>query len=122
MTYKASYKEDERLDKHTAKRVGDYLFRFPDSQDTRKEEIGDEDIKIDSRGLESRTRISGPNTMAALTFYGILRDHFDCKAAQEVSDILMRLMISTNGDGRKEGVEILRGSLPKEVEISRGVA
>jgi len=117
-----SYKDDdERLDKHTARRVGDYLFRFPDSQDPRKD-IDNEAIKIDSRGLEARTRISGPNTLAALTFYGILRDHFDCEAAQVVSDVLMRLMISANGNGRKEGVEILRGSLPTEVEISRGVA
>jgi len=118
MSYK---KEDNRIDKHTAKRVGDYLFQFPDSQDPRKE-IDDEANKIDSRGLEARTRISGPNTLAALTFYGILRDHFECEAAQVVSDVLMRLMISANGEGRKEGVEILRGSLPKEVEISRGVA
>jgi len=116
-----SYKKDERLDKHTAKRTGDYLFRFPDSQEPREKE-DTEAVKIDSRGLEARTRISGPNTLAALTFYGILRDHFDCEAAQVVSDVLMRLMISANGEGRKEAVEILRGSLPKEVEISRGVA
>lgn len=119
--YKEKYSRDDRLDKHTAKRAGDYLFSFPDS-DTWDPDADKGGLVIDSRGLEARTRIKGPNTMAALTFYGILRDHFECEAAREVTDVLMRLMISDNGEGRLEAVEILKGSLPKEVEISRGVA
>jgi len=117
MAYREKFDGDQRLDKATAKRTGDFLFYFPD----KKEETEGSEKEF-SRSLEARTRITGPATTSALTFYGILRDHFDCKEARQVSDVLMRLMISAGGQGRDEAVQILRGSLPKEIEISRGVA
>lgn len=121
MGYSEKY-DTKKLDQATSKLAGAFLFdtgEVPSSITGEKRELA---LLDSSRGLEMRARIKGPKTMAALTFYGILRDGFDSDAARVVSDVIKRLSIADNGEGRKEGVDILNGSLPKEIEIRTGRA
>lgn len=121
MGYSAKY-DNKKIDEATSSRAGAFLFdtgEIPSSY--RKNQR--EQAQIDnSRGLEMRTRIKGSATMAALTFYGILRDGFDSDAARVVGDVIKRLSVADNGEGREEAKDILRGQLPKEIEIKTGRA
>lgn len=121
MGYSAKY-DGKNLDAATSRLAGGFLFDEGDlPQGIKKTDI--EAFLLDnSRALEMRGRIDGPAVMSALTFYGILRDGFESDAARVVGDVIKRLTIGYRGLGREEAVEILRGSLPKEVEIRSGRA
>lgn len=121
MGYSAKY-DNKGIDAATSSRAGGFLFdtgALPDSLSKKEREKAELDV---SRGLEMRARIKGAHTMAALSFYGILRDGFDSEAARIVGDVIKRLSVADNGEGREEAVNILRGQLPKEVEIRSGRA
>lgn len=121
MGYSAKY-DNEKLDAATSKQAGNFLFYTGDIPSGTSEKKAHAMQLDNSRGLEMRSRIKGSFTMQALTFYGILRDGFSSEAARVVSDVIMRLSVADNGEGRKEAVDILSGSLPKEVEIRTGRA
>jgi len=121
MAYSAKY-DNKGLDAATSSRAGSFLFdtgALPPSF-TKKERA--QALLDQSRGLEMRARIKGAHTMAALSFYGILRDGFDSEAARIVGDVIKRLSVADEGEGRNEARDILRGQLPKEVEIKTGRA
>lgn len=121
MGYSAKY-DGSKLDAATSKMTGLFLFDTGEMG----ESLTEDQIKLalldNSRALEMRGRIDGPAVMSALTFYGILRDGFQSDAARVVGDVIKRLTIGYKGLAREEAVEILKGALPKEVEIRSGRA
>lgn len=121
MGYSAKY-DNKGIDAATSSRAGSFLFDTGELPESYKGKKRDRALLDVSRGLEMRARIKGAETMAALTFYGILRDGFDSEAARIVGDVVKRLSVADNGEGRDEAVNILRGQLPKEVEIRTGRA
>jgi hypothetical protein len=67
-----------------------------------------------------RTRIKSEDTMKALVFYGILAEGLDCDAAEEVKDMIERMLIARGGTGRTEAVTILQQNLPRVREVDKG--
>jgi len=108
-------KDSEPIDKQTARQAGGFLF---DLGVEPKEE--GEQIWFNSAILSAKTRIKGPDTMNALSYYDVLAQGFKSKAARIVGDTLKRLLIADQGLGREEAKDILKGSLPKEIEIPVG--
>jgi hypothetical protein len=121
MGYSAKY-DGKNLDSATSKLAGLFLFDTGEIEGQLKPADMRRAILDNSRALEMRGRIDGPAVMSALTFYGILRDGFHSDAAQIVGDVIKRLTIGYKGLGREEAAEILRGNLPKEIEIRSGRA
>lgn len=113
---------DKRLGASIVKHAALFLFDTGEIPEDLDEAEVNQLRKEFSQGLEMRSRIKGPATMKALTFYGILRDGFDSEAAQIVSDVIKRLSIGENGGGREEARDVLRGNTPQEIEIPRGQA
>lgn len=72
--------------------------------------------------LDTSTRINSRAFFSTLTYYRILDEEFECQAAKSVANILERLSIATNGEGRKEGTAILMQDLPKEQVLLRGIS
>jgi len=109
-----SWKE-ERLDKGTSRQTGDYLFKFPE-----KETATPIDPALVSQALQARTRITGPHLMSSILFYSTIDQVLGSEYARIIHDNICRCMISQNGVGRSEAVEVLSGGLPDEKVISRG--
>lgn len=115
------YREkNSNLDAATSKVAGDFLFNTGEIPEGYSDDKREKALLDNSRALEMRGRIKGPQVMAALTFYGILRDGFNSDAARVVSDVIKRLSIADNGEGRGEAQAVLQGNLPKEIEVRTG--
>ena len=98
---------DKRISFATEKHAGEYLF--------------DKGTDItDSQFLDMRTRIKSEDTMKGLVFYGILAEGFGCEAAEEIKDMLERMLIARGGMGRAEAVAILQQNLPRVREVDKG--
>lgn len=110
------------LDAFTSRQAGAFLFDTGEQPDSKSPKKLEKYILENSQGLEMRTIIKGSATMAALTYYGILREGFKSEAAQKVSDVIKRLAISDNGTGREQAQAVLQGNLPKEIEVKTGQA
>lgn len=100
-------KETERLSKGTVEKVADFLF-------------GKAKDESDSQFLDRRTDVSGKEMFKALTYYRILQERFKCETAGAVADILERLSISVNRQGRLEGVNVLLQKFPKQETLLKG--
>ena len=100
----------DRMDQETTKSAGAYLFRLP-KQDHKIE---------DSNGLDMRTRVRSDKMMRLLLYYGFMGEKFGSKTATQIKDRLERLLISHDGLGRDEAVNVLKQNFPKRVEIERG--
>ena len=107
--------KDAPLDKQTARQAGGFLFDLGIEP-----EDAEDMIWFNSAILSAKTRIKGPDTMNALSYYDVLAQGFKSKAARIVGDTLKRLLIADQGLGREEAKDILKGSLPKEIEIPVG--
>jgi len=107
--------KEERLDKGTSRQTGDYLFNFPD-----KKQPDTVDQGLLSQALQARTRITGPHMMSTLLLYSTIDQVLGSKYARIIHDNICRCMVSQNGLGRAEAVEVLSGGLPDEKVISRG--
>ena len=107
--------KDQQIDKQTARQAGGFLFDLGVEPEDAKDLIW-----FNSAILSAKTRIKGPDTMNALSYYDVLAQGFKSKAARIVGDTLKRLLIADKGSGREEAKEILKGSLPKEIEIPVG--
>lgn len=101
-----SSKGGRTLNQETSAIAGTFLFKTPSD---------------DSKALDMRTRINSPETMKAMMYYGVLGYSLGSEKAQEIKDLMERLLISSEkGMGRAEAVETLRQNLPKRVEVDRG--
>lgn len=111
-----SYKDREET-KGVAKKGFEYLFSKPEKPEKqKKEQDGASDF------LDMRTDISNSAVLNAIVFYRVLGSQFECKVASDTADLLERLAISNKRMGRLEAVEILRGQLPKEEVLLRGIS
>jgi len=93
------------------KQVLDYLF-------SKQEEKDGEGSKF----LDMRTDISERELFNSLTYYRLLEEQYNCKAAGAIANILERLKISASRMGRLEGVNILKQQMPKEETLIKGLA
>ena len=98
---------DKRISFATEKHAGEYLF-------DKGKEI------TDSQFLDMRTRIKSESTMKGLVFYGILAEGMGCEAAEEIKDMIERMLIARGGLGRAEAVAILQQNLPRVREVDKG--
>lgn len=102
---------------HTAEQAGNFLFDLGQAPDNKAEK----QIWI-SEGLDQRTRVIGPKIMSALTFYNVLYHGFGSESARVVGNVIKRLLIGHEGEGRGEAERILTQNLPREIEIETGIA
>jgi hypothetical protein len=72
--------------------------------------------------LDMRTDIKDKNTFKTLTYYRLLEEHFESKAAGKIANILERLSLSNERMSRLEGVAVLRQEMPKVETVVRGVS
>ncbi len=103
-----SRQPDKKISFHTERKAGEYLF-----------DKGGEEI-TDSQFLDMRTRIKSEDTMKALVFYGILGEQLECEAARDIQDMMERMLIARNGEGRWEAVQILKQNFPRIREVDKG--
>lgn len=102
-----SGKDPKRISEHTEKKAGDYLFSTGEM--------------TESQGLDFRTRIKSEAMFNALTFYGILAEGMGSDKAQEIKDMIERMLVASGGGmGRAEAVDVLRQNFPKKVTIAKG--
>lgn len=94
------------------KQVLDYLFGKEEKKD------GEDGSKF----LDMRTDISERELFNSLTYYRLLQEQYNCKAAGAIANILERLKVSSNRMGRLEGVNILKQQMPKEETLIKGLA
>jgi len=112
---KISFKEGSKLDEHTAKQAGDFLFDMGPTPTKKKDQP-----LFYSAVLSAKTRVKGAQTMSALAYYDVLAQGFKSEAARIVGDSLKRLLIADKGLGREEAKIVLKGSIPEEIEIPVG--
>lgn len=99
--------KDRKISYRTERVAGRFLFE-------------DEGMSA-TQWLDMRTRIKSEDTMKALLFYGVLSEGLDCNRAQEIKNMIERLLIATEkGKGRVEAVEILRQNFPRVREVEKG--
>lgn len=104
---KASKREpDKRISFATEKHAGEFLFDAKEMKD--------------SQYMDMRTRIKSEDTMKGLLFYAILSERLECTAATQIKDIMERMLIARDGQGREEAVMILRQNLPRVREVDKG--
>jgi hypothetical protein len=116
-SYREKFESSSNVDPHTARSAGIFLF------DTGRKPPNPKDGELDyyeSKALDQRTRVIGSKTMGALTYLDTIHEHFNSKSALMIGNILKRLLIGHEGKGRSEAVQVLRQSLPKEIEVERG--
>lgn len=100
--------KDQGLEKAVTKQIANFLFDKPDASET-------------GEFLDIRTDINTKEMYAALSYYRILAEHFKCKAARSIANILERLNISSNREGRREGVIALLQKLPSPKYLPGGL-
>ena len=98
---------DKKISFMTEAKAGEYLF-----------EKGKE--MTDSQFLDMRTRIRSEDTMRGLVFYGLLLEGLKSEAAGKIKDMMERMLIAKNGDGREEAVAILKQNFPRIREVDKG--
>jgi len=72
------------------------------------------------QSLDMRTRIKTADGMKALLYYNILAEGLKSEAAKRIKAMIERLLISHQGEGRKEAVIVLRQNLPRVREVEVG--
>jgi len=100
--------EDKGLEKAVTKQIANYLFEKPELEDS-------------GEFLDIRTDINTKNMFSALLYYRLLGGYFKCKAATLVANILERLSISSNREGRREAVISLLQKLPSPKYLPSGM-
>lgn len=100
--------KDQGLEKAVTKQIANYLFEKPIQGET-------------GEFLDIRTDINTKNMFSALLYYRILSTYFESKAAGHVANILERLSISSNREGRKEAVIALLQKLPSPKYLPSGM-
>ena len=98
---------DKKISFHTERKAGEYLFDKGEAV-------------TDSQFLDMRTRIKSEDTMKELIFYWILGERLECEAATDIQNMLERMLIARNGEGRLEAVAILRQNFPRVREVDKG--
>jgi len=94
-------------DKGTMQKVTDYLFGGYESQELRQ--------------LDFRTIIPSTDMFKVINYYRILQS-LGCKSAEDIADIIESLLVSVEGIGRAQGVEIMKQRLlPKTEQLYRSV-
>jgi hypothetical protein len=103
---------DYGKDKGMVKQISDFLFARP-----AKNANGE-----DSKFLDTKTHVFSKEFMNSIIYYRTLSEQYDCSAAGSIADLLERLAISYQRQGRLEGFGILQGNTPKENTILRGLS
>ena len=102
------HETDKGLEKAVTKQIANYLFEKPIT-----EEAGE--------FLDIRTDINTKEMFSALLYYRLLGGYFKCAAATQVANILERLSISSNREGRREAVIALLQKLPSPKYLPSGM-
>ena len=100
--------EDKGLEKAVTKQIANYLFEKP----------GDNEA---GEFLDIRTDVNTKNMFNALLYYRVLGSYFKSNAATLVANILERLSISSNREGRREAVISLLQKLPSPKYLPAGL-
>lgn len=99
-------KEDRKITEATEKSAGKFLFDVSDFDE--------------SQALDMRTRVRSESMMNVLLFYGIMSEGLDSENARKIKGIVERLLISYDGGGRDEAVQVLKQNFPKTREVEKG--
>jgi hypothetical protein len=92
------------------KQASDFLFKKPDEKDG------------EPKWLDTRTDIHNREMFNTLTYYRLLEEQYNCKAAGAIADVIERLLMSSSRQSRLEAVTILEQKMPKEETIVRGLS
>jgi hypothetical protein len=101
-------KEQLGLEKAVTKQIGNFLFEKPTADES-------------GEFLDIRTDVNTKSMFSALLYYRVLGSYFKCKAATQIANILERLSISTNREGRREAVISLLQKLPSPKYLPSGM-
>lgn len=110
--------ENGRLDQHTSKQIG--WFMFGDFPEVKRDKDGTitnlEELIQASRDLMKSCIIQGRNHANAIIYLSAMRDIYGSLSALNLANIYMGTSISVKGAGRDQGTIILKGQLPSEIE------
>lgn len=98
-----SWKEDKGI----AEKVTAYLFGTFDGEEL--------------KNIDFRTIIPSTEMFKTITYYRIL-ESLGCTNAKKVANVLEGLMVSVQGVGRNQGVEILKGKQLPRTQVVLGSA
>ena len=101
-----SREPDRKIGDSTEKAAGKFLFGTAGFDE--------------SQGLDMRTRVKSESMMNVLLFYGIMSEGLKSKNATKIKGIVERLLISYDGTGRAEAVEVLKQNFPKVRVVDAG--
>jgi len=101
-------RDKDKQDPAVTKQIANYLFEKPLEGET-------------GEFLDIRTDVNTKGMFNALVYYRVLGEYFKCKAATRVANILERLSISSNREGRHEGVIGLLQKLGSPKYLSGGM-
>lgn len=108
----AKFDREDKGKTGTLRKISEYLFSRRGS---------DEEGKIDLDFLLMRTDIRGRESFNNIAYYTILHKHLKSNLSGEIAKICGLIYISTNREGRKEGVEAMKaGQFPQIEKLLQG--
>lgn len=104
----SSKQQEPGLEKAVTKQIANFLFEKPGLEES-------------GEFLDTRTDINTKAMFKAILYYRVLGEMLKCKAATSVGNILERLSISSNREGRREAVISLLQKLPSPKYLPSGM-
>jgi hypothetical protein len=101
--------QQPKIDQTTVHKIAEFLF-------------GKAEKETDSQFLDRRTDVTGKHVFAALSYYRVLQERFNCATAGAIADIIERLSISSGRKGRLEGVQTLMQQFPRTETLLQGIS
>lgn len=108
--------EKDRLEKGVTKQISEFLFAKPEKNGNKEQN------ENESKFLDMKTHVFSKEFMNSMVYYRTLDEQYGCVAAGKVADLLERLAISYQRQGRLEGFGILKGNTPKQETVLRGLS
>jgi len=97
--------EGKKIGQHTERLAGEFAFEMKERE---------------SEGLDMRTVIRTREVMQALDYYGSIEIVYNSDTAKAIKDMMNRRLMSQEGFGRQNAVDVLRQNFPKKVEVDKG--
>lgn len=95
----------KKIGQHTERLAGEFAFEIKE---------------LEGKALDMRTVIRTKEVMQALDYYGSLEIVYSCTNAIAIKNMMNRRLVSQEGFGRQNAVDVLRQNFPKKVEVDKG--
>jgi len=95
----------KKIGQHTERLAGEFAFEMKERE---------------SDALDMRTVIRTREVMQALDYYGSIEIVYESETAKAIKNMMNRRLMSQEGFGRQNAVDVLRQNFPKKVEVDTG--